>query len=104
MAVIHNPRVLFLDEPFEGIDPASSRNIKDLLLLMSAKGATVFLTSHILEVVEHLVDGFAIIVRGAIVRSQTIEQARRSHRSLEDIYFEHVERRPVVEFEWIGSR
>ena len=46
MALLHNPEVLFLDEPFEGIDPVSSRNIKDLLLMMVGKGVTVFLTSQ----------------------------------------------------------
>jgi ABC-2 type transport system ATP-binding protein len=66
MALIHNPKVLFLDEPFEGIDPVSSRGIKDLLMLMSRKGVTVFLTSHILEVVERLVDSFAIIIDGKV--------------------------------------
>src|SRR5216684_1921285 len=64
MALLHNPEVLFLDEPFEGIDPVAARNIKDLLVLMAGKGVTVFLTSHILEVVERLVQSFAIIVAG----------------------------------------
>src|SRR5438309_6801791 len=64
MALLHNPRVLFLDEPFEGIDPVSSRNIKDVLLRLSERGVTIFLTSHILEVVERLVQTFAIIVHG----------------------------------------
>jgi ABC-2 type transport system ATP-binding protein len=66
MALLHNPRVLFLDEPFEGIDPVAARNIKDLLLLMAGLGVTVFLTSHILEVVERLVQSFAIIVAGNV--------------------------------------
>src|ERR1044072_1348406 len=60
LALLHNPQVLFLDEPFEGIDPVSSRRIKDLLLKMASKGVTIFLTSHILEVVERLVQSFAI--------------------------------------------
>src|SRR5204862_3889016 len=67
MALLHNPRVLFLDEPFEGIDPVSSRNITDLLILLSGKGVTIFITSHILEIVERLVHSFAIIVSGEIV-------------------------------------
>src|SRR5437588_11636664 len=66
MALLHNPEVLFLDEPFEGIDPVSARKIKDLLLVMVDKGITVFMTSHILEVVERLVQSFAIIVGGQI--------------------------------------
>jgi len=69
MSLLHNPSVLFLDEPFEGIDPVSSRNIKDLLVLLASRGATIFLTSHILEVVERLVESFAIIDAGEIVCS-----------------------------------
>lgn len=102
MALLHNPKVLFLDEPFEGIDPVTSRAIKDLLIHMSGKGTTVFLTSHILEVVERLVHSFAVIVEGEIVCSQTMEATSQSGRTLEDVYFAHVMRRPVEELEWIG--
>lgn len=102
MALIHNPKVLFLDEPFEGIDPVTSRNIKDLLILMSRKGVTVFLTSHILEVVERLVHSFAVIVHGRLACCQTIEETLQSGEKLEDLYFRYVERRTVEEFEWIG--
>lgn len=102
MALLHNPKVLFLDEPFEGIDPASSRSIKDLLIHMSGKGITIFLTSHILEVVERLVHSFAIIVHGELVCSHTIQETSAAGRTLEDIYFQYVTRRPVEEFEWIG--
>ncbi len=102
MALLHNPQVLFLDEPFEGIDPVSSRNIKDLLVLMAGKGITVFLTSHILEVVERLVGSFAIIVSGEIVCSQTIEETLRSGQTLEDLFFKHVGRQRVEELEWVG--
>lgn len=102
MALLHNPEVLFLDEPFEGIDPVSARNIKDLLLLMVGKGVTVFLTSHILEVVERLVQSFAIIVAGEIVCSQTMEETLRSGDTLEDLFFKHVVRGKAEELEWIG--
>jgi ABC-2 type transport system ATP-binding protein len=102
MAVVHNPKVLFLDEPFEGCDPAASRNIKDLLNLMTSRGATVFLTSHILEVVERLVHSFAVIVEGAVVCTSTTDEARQANRTLEEIYFEHVERAGREDFGWIG--
>jgi ABC-2 type transport system ATP-binding protein len=102
MALIHNPEVLFLDEPFEGIDPVSSRNIKDLLLLMSGKGITVFLTSHILEVVERLVQSFAIIVAGEIVCNQTMEETLACGETLEDLFFRHVVSGKAEELEWIG--
>ena len=72
MALLHNPRVLFLDEPFEGIDPGSSGNIKDLLVALAERGVCVFLTSHILEIVERLAERFALIVRGEVVCCQTV--------------------------------
>ena len=102
MALLPNPSVLFLDEPFEGIDPVASRNIKDLLLLMAGKGVTIFLTSHILEVVERLVTDFAIIVAGKIVCTQSVAETLRSGETLEDLFFKHVVRGDVGELEWIG--
>ncbi len=102
MALIHNPRILFLDEPFEGIDPVVSRSIKDLLLLMAGKGITIFLTSHILEVVERLVHSFAVIRHGEVVCARTMKEISAAGQTLEDVYFQHVERRRVEEFEWIG--
>ena len=103
MALLHNPQVLFLDEPFEGIDPVTSRHIKDLLVQMAGKGVTVFLTSHILEVVERLVESFAIIVAGEIVCSQTMDETLRSGETLEDLFFRHVVRTKAEELEWIGQ-
>ncbi|MEW6736907.1 MAG: ABC transporter ATP-binding protein [Acidobacteriota bacterium] len=102
MALIHNPKILFLDEPFEGIDPSSSRNIKELLLLLASKGVTIFLTSHILEVVERLVECFAIIVNGQIVCCQGMAELGQSGNTLEDIYFKYVKRYPVGDLEWLG--
>jgi ABC-2 type transport system ATP-binding protein len=103
MALIHNPKVLFLDEPFEGIDPVASRSIKDLLIMMAEKGVTIFLTSHILEVVERLVHSFAVIVHGEVACTQTMDETLQSGRTLEDVYFQHVQRRTVADFEWIGD-
>jgi len=102
MALLHNPAVLFLDEPFEGIDPVSSRNIKDLLLLLASRGATIFLTSHILEVVERLVESFAIIVDGEIVCNQTVEETLSAGQTIEELFLKHVRREEVEQLEWIG--
>jgi ABC-2 type transport system ATP-binding protein len=102
LALLHNPSVLFLDEPFEGIDPVSSRNIKDLLLLLASRGATIFLTSHILEVVERLVESFAIIVDGEIVCSQTVAETLSSGQTIEELFLKHVRRDEVEQLEWIG--
>jgi ABC-2 type transport system ATP-binding protein len=102
MALLHNPRILFLDEPFEGIDPGSSRNIKDLLVLLAAKGVTVFLTSHILEVVERLVEQYAIIIDGEVVCCQTIEETISAGRTLEDVYFQFAGKPGVEDLVWLG--
>src|SRR5580765_3115106 len=103
MALLHNPRVLFLDEPFEGIDPGSSRNIKDLLIALAEKGVTVFLTSHILEVVERLVDQFAIIIRGEVVCCETVEDVRRAGMTMEEVYFKYAGKPAVGNLAWLGS-
>jgi ABC-2 type transport system ATP-binding protein len=102
MALLHNPQVLFLDEPFEGIDPVSARHIKDLLLLMAGKGVTVFITSHILEVVERLVQSFAILVAGEIVCTQTVAETLSSGHTLEELFFNFVGKRNVEALEWVG--
>lgn len=102
MALLHNPQTLFLDEPFEGVDPAGSRNIKDLLRTLSHKGVTIFLTSHILEVVEKLVHSFAIITCGEIVFQQTVEEMAAAGLTLEDVYFQHVGGPRAEALEWGG--
>jgi ABC-2 type transport system ATP-binding protein len=104
MALLHNPRILFLDEPFEGIDPGSSRNIKDLLVALAGKGVTVFLTSHILEVVERLVEQFAIIIRGEVVCCRTVSDITRAGITLEELYFQYAGRPAVGNLAWLGSR
>ncbi len=85
MALLHNPAGLFLDEPFEGIDPVASRNIKDLLITMAGKGVTIFLTSHILEIVERLVTDFAIIVSGEIVCRHSVAETLSAGETLEEL-------------------
>jgi ABC-2 type transport system ATP-binding protein len=75
-AVIHEPQLLFLDEPFEGIDAVASRLIKSILTQLMAAGVTIFLTSHILEIVERLCDRIAIIDRGRLVVSGTLDELR----------------------------
>ena len=75
-ALIHNPRVLFLDEPLNGIDPVSGRVVTDLLSRLAGKGVTIFFTSHGIDVVERLCDEVAIIDRGRIVAQGTLEEIR----------------------------
>jgi ABC-2 type transport system ATP-binding protein len=104
MALLHNPRVLFLDEPFEGIDPGSSRNIKDLLLVLAARGVTVFLTSHILEVVERLAERFALIVRGEVVACQRVADLSEAGTTLEELYLRYAGRPATEDLTWLGYR
>jgi len=73
-AVIHGPRVLFLDEPFEGVDAVASVTLKALLSGMIARGTTIFLTSHVLEIVERLCSHVAIIHKGKLVAQGSMEQ------------------------------
>lgn len=75
-AVIHNPKILFLDEPFEGVDAIASGTLKSMLQRMIAHGATIFLTSHVLEIVERLCSHVAIIHRGKLVAQGSIEELR----------------------------
>src|SRR6202034_353027 len=75
-AVIHGPKVLFLDEPFEGVDAIASGTLKAMLQGMIARGATIFLTSHVLEIVERLCSHVAIIHRGRLVAQGSLEELR----------------------------
>lgn len=75
-ALLHDPELLFLDEPFEGIDAVSSRLIKDILGSLLARRVTIFLTSHILETVERLCGEVAILHRGRLVAQGSVEQLR----------------------------
>ena len=75
-AVIHAPRVLFLDEPFEGVDAIAAGTLKTMLNRMITRGATIFLTSHVLEIVERLCSHVAIIHQGGIVAQGSLEELR----------------------------
>jgi ABC-2 type transport system ATP-binding protein len=75
-AVIHGPRVLFLDEPFEGVDAIAAGTLKSMLQRMIARGATIFLTSHVLEIVERLCTHIGIIHRGQLVAQGSIAALR----------------------------
>jgi ABC-2 type transport system ATP-binding protein len=75
-AVIHGPRILFLDEPFEGVDAIASGTLKAMLQRMITRGATIFLTSHVLEIVERLCSHLAIIHRGRLVAQGSLEELR----------------------------
>src|SRR5580698_1402074 len=75
-AVIHGPKIVFLDEPFEGVDAIASGTLKAMLQSMIARGATIFLTSHVLEIVERLCSHIGIIAKGHRVAQGSIEELR----------------------------
>ena len=75
-AVIHAPKILFLDEPFEGVDAIAAGTLKQMLQGMIARGATIFLTSHVLEIVERLCTHVAIINQGRLIANGSLEELR----------------------------
>src|SRR5437764_1131947 len=86
-ALLPNPDLLFLDEPFEGVDAVTSRVIRDLLAGFVARGSTVFLTSHVLEIVEKLCTHVGIIVKGVLAEQASLEAIRQGS-SLEDRFLQ----------------
>ncbi len=85
-ALIHRPELFLLDEPFEGVDAVGARLMKDILQDQIRHGATVFLTSHVLDVVERLCDRVAIIHEGKLVMEQAVGELRHGSETLEDIF------------------
>ena len=85
-ALIHRPKLFLMDEPFEGVDAVGARLMKDILLDQVRHGATIFLTSHVLEVVERLCDRVAIINEGRLVIDESMNNLRSGSETLEDIF------------------
>jgi len=72
-AMVHDPRLLILDEPTAGVDPAGSRQIRDLILALKARGKTILLTSHLLEQVQEVCDRVGILAKGELVREGSLD-------------------------------
>jgi len=88
-ALVHDPKVLVLDEPTVGLDPKSARLIKDILRQMAERGAAIMLSTHILEIAQNMCDRIGIINKGKVVAQGTMAELRRSGQeesSLEDIF------------------
>jgi ABC-2 type transport system ATP-binding protein len=100
MALLPNPQVLFLDEPFEAIDPVTAKIMRELLQSVAKHGVTVFLTSHILSMVERIANQIVMIRKGTKVWDSGVNELPQS---LEDHYFDLVETPVVEELEWLGS-
>jgi ABC-2 type transport system ATP-binding protein len=101
-ALIHRPELFLLDEPFEGVDAVGARLMKEILLDQVRHGSTVFLTSHVLEVVERLCDRVAIIQQGRLVLNNAMSELRSGSDTLEDIFVRVVGAdRPAESLDWL---
>jgi ABC-2 type transport system ATP-binding protein len=85
-ALLHNPEVLFLDEPFEGVDPVSAQIIRGVLERYTASGATVVFSSHVMELVESLCDWVAVLAAGRIRAHGPLAEVRGDAASLQDAF------------------
>ncbi|MGW4239310.1 ABC transporter ATP-binding protein [Streptomyces sp. NPDC004749] len=105
-ALLHNPEVLFLDEPFEGVDPVSAQTIRSVLERYTDSGATVVFSSHVMELVESLCDWVAVMVAGRIRAQGTLAEVRSDAPSLQDAFLELVGARGLDRSEsldWLGG-
>ncbi len=112
-AVIHSPRILFLDEPFEGVDALAAGALKSMLQGMVARGVTIFLTTHVLEIVERLCSHVAIIKGGQLIAQGSLDQLRAGthttsgeNLTLEQIFIRIVgdqgQHPPAQELSWLA--
>jgi len=88
-AMVHAPRLLVLDEPFESVDPVSAANIREILTGYVASGGTVIVSSHVMDLVQRMCDRVAIVARGTVVASGTVDEVR-GDGTLEDRFVELV--------------
>ena len=102
MALMHNPQILLLDEPFEGIDPALVSSLCNLFTSLAAKGVTIFLTSHSMALMQHLIHRFAVISSGSLVFEGSVADLDRTGSSLEDVFFRFVAPPCSKDLEWLG--
>ena len=86
-AWLHQPRLILMDEPFVGLDPKASHLLQEMMHEVCAEGGAIFFSTHVLEVAEKLCDKVAIIRRGALVRSGTMEEVK-GDESLESVFLE----------------
>ena len=86
-ALIHEPKLMILDEPFVGLDPIASHELKKLMRQLCLSGGAIFFSTHVLEVAEKLCDKVAIVRRGKLVVSGTMEKVR-GDASLESVFLE----------------
>ncbi|MBL3805106.1 ABC transporter ATP-binding protein [Streptomyces diastaticus] len=105
-ALLHNPEVLFLDEPFEGVDPVSAQTIREVLEGYTASGATVVFSSHVMELVESLCDWVAVMAAGSIRADGAVREVRGDADSLQAAFLELVgaqDRSTGGSLDWLGG-
>lgn len=86
-ALIHNPKLLIMDEPFVGLDPIASHRLKEIMRSICSNGGAIFFSTHVLEVAERLCDKIAIIKGGKLIKSGTVEEVK-GDSSLESVFLE----------------
>jgi len=102
-ALIHAPRLLVLDEPFESVDPVSAANIRDILDRYVASGGTVIVSSHVMDLVQRMCDHVAVVAAGRLLAAGTVEEVRAG-ASLEDRFVQLVGGRSQTEgLEWLRT-
>ncbi|WLT31654.1 ABC transporter ATP-binding protein [Geothrix sp. PMB-07] len=101
LALLHNPRILLLDEPFEGVEPVAAEVIRELFLMLSQRGVTILFTSHILSMAERLATHCILIRNGQIAWNSPKEELPST---LGEMYFSLVETPPLEDLPWLGSR
>ena len=105
-ALLHNPAVLFLDEPFEAVDPVSARTIREVLRAFTGRGGTVVFSSHVMDLVERLCDEVAVMAGGRVLAAGPVDELRAG-RSLEEVFVELVGGAAVAGeggLDWLGAR
>jgi len=105
-ALLHNPEVLFLDEPFEGVDPVSAQTIREVLVRYTHSGATVVFSSHVMELVESLCDWVAVMAAGRIRAQGPLAEVRGNAPSLQNAFLELVgagSRTAGESLDWLGG-
>ncbi|WP_434591095.1 ABC transporter ATP-binding protein [Streptomyces sp. A5-4] len=105
-ALLHNPEILFLDEPFEGVDPVSAQTIRGVLERYTVSGATVVFSSHVMELVESLCDWVAVMAAGRIRAQGTLAEVRGDAPTLQSAFLELVganERAAGQDLDWLGG-
>lgn len=105
-ALIHDPRILFLDEPFEGVDVISAGAIRELLTTLAGQGVTIFFSTHILEIVEKLCSEVAIIDKGRLLARGTIDELRSgaaSGSTFEEVFLRLIGAETKESLSWITS-